>query len=130
MLTIADEEYNRAREQDKAEKIHRKTMDALSYGRTLRLFQLWDANGDGTIDFEELFAGLKRYQAAAAKENNQWIDAENVAVQLMALDQDGDQCLDREEFATAMVMYADAMKTDLHQLIDFLCVVTALGEFL
>ena len=43
-------------------------------------------------------------------------------------DVDGDQALDREEFAAAMVNYADAMNTDLHQLIDFMCVVTALGD--
>lgn len=96
-LTIADEEYAKSRDRERAEKEHRKVMDALSYGRTLRLFDLWDANGDGTIDFNELFAGLKRYQDAAAKESGAVIDAEKVAQELMALDQDGDQSLDREE---------------------------------
>jgi EF-hand domain pair len=117
-------------DEQQAEKAQAKIMDALSYGRTLRLFDLWDANGDGYINFEELFAGLQRYQAAAARENNVVIDAEEVAMQLMELDTDGDHSLDREEFATAMVAYAEAMQTDLHQLIDFMCVVTALEKVL
>lgn len=129
-LTLAERDYKKARERANAEKAQAKIMDALSYGRTLRLFDLWDANGDGYINFEELFAGLQRYQAAAAKENGVIIDAEQVAMQLMALDTDGDHSLDREEFATAMVTYADAMRTDLHQLIDFMCVVTALDKVL
>lgn len=53
---------------------------------------------------------------------------EEITNALMAQDTDGDQALDREEFAAAMVNYADAMNTDLHQLIDFMCVVTALGD--
>jgi Ca2+-binding EF-hand superfamily protein len=125
-LTVAERDYKKARDRAKAEKTQAKIMDALSYGRTLRLFDLWDANGDGHINFEELFVGLQRYQAAAAKESKVDIDIEQVAMQLMALDTDGDHSLDREEFATAMVTYADAMRTDLHQLIDFMCVVTAL----
>lgn len=126
-LTIADHEYALARDAERAEKEQKKVLDALSYGRTLRLFDLWDANGDGTIDFEELFAGLRRYQAAANTSANE-NETEEIVKALMAQDVDGDQALDREEFAAAMVNYADAMNTDLHQLIDFMCVVTALGD--
>lgn len=43
-LTIADEEYRQARDAERAEKEQRKVMDALSYGRTIRLFDLWDAD--------------------------------------------------------------------------------------
>lgn len=102
-------------------------MDALSYGRTRRLFDLWDCNGDGTIDFEELFAGLQRYQTAADSSAGA-DEVEEIVQALMAQDVDGDQALDKEEFAAAMVNYADAMNTDLHQLIDFMCVATALGD--
>lgn len=129
-LTIAEKDYKRSRERQRAEQAQHKIMDALSYGRTTRLFDQWDQNGDGHIQFDELFAGLQRYQHAAAQEQDVYIDAEKVAMQLMALDSDGDHQLDKEEFATAMVTYADAMHTDLHQLIDFMCVVTALGDFL
>ena len=129
-LTMAERDYKRARDRENASKAQRRIMDALSYHRTTKLFDLWDSNGDGRINFEELFAGLQRYQVAAAKQSNVLIDAEQVAMKLMALDTDGDHMLDKEEFATAMVTYADAMKTERHQLIDFMCVVTALEEFL
>jgi len=81
----------------------------------------------GTLDFEELFEGLRKYQAAAHSDADE-AEVEEITNALMAQDTDGDQALDREEFAAAMVNYADAMNTDLHQLIDFMCVVTALGD--
>ena len=126
-LTIADEEYRQARDAERAEKEQRRVLDALSYGRTRRLFDLWDCNGDGTIDFEELFAGLHRYQTAANSSAGA-DEVEEIAQALMTQDVDGDQALDKEEFAAAMVNYADAMNTDLHELIDFMCVATALGD--
>lgn len=126
-LTIADEAYAQARDREREEKEHKKVMDALSYRRTTRLFDLWDANGDGTIDFEELVTGLRRYQQACNGEQTAE-DVEKAAMALMSEDANGDQSLDREEFAYAMVNYADAMNTDLHELIDFMCVVAALGD--
>lgn len=127
-LTIADEEYRQARDAERAEKEQAKVMDALSYGRTRRLFDLWDSDGSGTIDFDELFVGLQRYQSAANTSTGEE-EVEEIVAALMAQDVDGDQALDKEEFAAAMVNYADAMNTDLHQLIDFMCVATALGDF-
>jgi len=127
---MAERDYKKSRDRENASRAQAKIMDALSYHRTTKLFDLWDANGDGYINFEELFAGLQRYSIAAAKQSNVAVDAEQVARKLMALDADGDRRLDKEEFATAMVTYADAMKTELHQLIDFMCVVTALEGFL
>lgn len=126
-LTIADAEYQQSRDAERAEKEQLKVIDALSYRRTLRLFDLWDSDKSGTIDFDELFVGLRRYQAAANTEAG--VDeTEEIVQALMAQDVDGDQALDKEEFAAAMVNYADAMNTDLHQLIDFMCVATALGD--
>jgi Ca2+-binding EF-hand superfamily protein len=126
-LTIADEEYARARDAERAQKEQAKVLDALSYGRTLRLFDLWDTDRSGTLSFEELYDGLKRYQAAANNSTDEE-DIEAITEALMAQDSDGNMELDREEFAAAIVNYADAMSTDLHQLIDFMCVVTALGD--
>lgn len=126
-LTIADEAYTQARDREREEKEHKKVMDALSYRRTTRLFDLWDANGDGTIDFEELVTGLRRYQSAC-NGGQSAEDVEKAAMALMSEDANGDQSLDREEFAYAMVNYSDAMNTDLHELIDFMCVVAALGD--
>jgi Ca2+-binding EF-hand superfamily protein len=76
---------------------------------------------------QELFTGLRRYQRAANASADE-DEVEEIVKALMSQDMDGDQALDREEFAAAMVNYADAMHTDLHQLIDFMCVVTALGD--
>jgi hypothetical protein len=76
---------------------------------------------------QELFAGLRRYQRAANASADE-AEVEEIVRALMSQDADGDQALDREEFAAAMVNYADAMNTGLHQLIDFMCVVTALGD--
>jgi Ca2+-binding EF-hand superfamily protein len=126
-LCVADEAYAQARDREREEKEHKKVMSALSYKRTTRLFDLWDANGDGTIDFEELVTGLRRYQAATNGAQSME-DVEKAAMALMAEDANGDQSLDREEFAYAMVNYAEAMNTDLHELIDFMCVVAALGD--
>lgn len=126
-LTVADEAYAQARDREREEKEHKKVMDALSYKRTTRLFDLWDADGDGTIDFEELVTGLRRYNAASG--GSQSIeDVEKAAMALMAEDGSGDHSLDREEFAYAMVSYAEAIGQNLHELIDFMCVVAALGD--
>ena len=49
-LTMADEEYQKARDQERLMNEHRENvlrMDALSYNRAVKLFDLWDANGDG-----------------------------------------------------------------------------------
>jgi Ca2+-binding EF-hand superfamily protein len=52
------QELAKAREMVKAESEAKKTLDALSYGRTSLLFELWDLDPNGTIDFQELLTGL------------------------------------------------------------------------
>ena len=42
----------------------------------------------------------------------------------MGHDKDSDQELDPEEFANAISNYAEVVGTDLHELIDFMCVVS------
>jgi Ca2+-binding EF-hand superfamily protein len=127
-LTLADEEYKKARDQERIVNAHRKeilNMDPLSYNRAVRLFDLWDANGDGSIDFDELYEGLCKYHNAAGDGKNA-AEVEQAARKLMDSDVDGDQLLDRDEFACAMVQYAHSNGTDVHELIDFMCVCTAL----
>lgn len=130
-LTLADEEYVEAREQERKLNQHREEvlrMDPLSYNRSVRLFDMWDANGDGTIDFDELFDGLCKYHAAA-KDNRDKDEIEMIAKKLMEhQDIDGNELLDRDEFACAMVKYAGFVEADLHELIDYMCVVTSLSE--
>ena len=130
-LTLADEEYVQAREQEKKLNEHRKevlSMDPLSYNRSVRLFDMWDVNGDGTIDFDELFEGLCKYHAAA-KDDRDEREIEMIAKKLMEhQDVDGNELLDRDEFACAMVKYAGFVDADLHELIDYMCVVTSLSD--
>lgn len=130
-LTLADKEYIQAREQEKKMNQQREevlSMDPLSYNRCVRLFDLWDDNGDGSIDFDELFEGLCKYHAAA-KDNRDEHEIELIAKKLMEhQDVDGNEVLDRDEFACAMVRYAGFVNADLHELIDYMCVVTSLGE--
>ena len=125
-LTLADHEYtkvhNRERHQKEVEQI-----DPLSYNRCLKLFDLWDADGDGTLDFDELFEGLVKYHTAA-RDGKDMDDVKAAAQALMDQDVDGDQLLDRDEFSCAMISYAKTMGTDLHGLVDFMCVATALGD--
>jgi hypothetical protein len=123
-IMVAEEAYTKAAEQRKEEDQVKKTLDALSYSRTRKLFELWDANGDGTIDFQELLHGLRRYQKAAMGSKS-LADAERDALMIMGHDQDRNQSLDPEEFAYAMSNYAEAVGTSLHELIDFMCVVSS-----
>jgi len=125
-LTLADAEYTKVRDRER----HQKTVeniDPLSYNRCLKLFDLWDADGDGTLDFDELVDGLCKYHTAA-RDGKNLDDVKRAAHHLMNQDVDGDQLLDRDEFSCAMISYAEKIQTDLHGLIDFMCVATALGD--
>ena len=126
-LTLADKEYSKVRNQERHQKTLEK-IDALSYNRCVRLFDLWDADGDGTLDFDELFQGLCKYHMAARDGKNDEDVRQAAQTIILSQDVDGDQLLDRDEFACAMIAYAGSMGTDVHGLIDFMCVATALGE--
>lgn len=130
-LTLANDDYIKAREQEKKLNQHREevlSMDPLSYNRSVRLFDMWDANGDGSIDFDELHDGLCKYHKAA-NDNRTEEQIYAIAKKLMEhQDVDGDQQLDRDEFACAMVKYAGFVQADLHELIDYMCVVTSLSS--
>lgn len=123
-IMVAEEAYAKAAEVRKEEDKSKKTLDALSYSRTGKLFDLWDNNGDGVIDFPELLSGLRRYQKSAMGSKNLQ-DAEKDAIMIMEHDEDRNMTLDKEEFAYAMANYAEAVNTSLHELIDFMCVVAS-----
>jgi Ca2+-binding EF-hand superfamily protein len=125
-LTLADAEYAKVRDMERHSQAV-AGIDPLSYNRCLRLFDLWDADGDGTLNFDELYQGLCRYHTAA-RDGKDVNDVKRAARQLLEQDVNGDQLLDRDEFACAMLSYADTMGTDVHGLIDFMCVATALGD--
>jgi Ca2+-binding EF-hand superfamily protein len=126
-IMVAEEAYTNAAQKRKEEDQKKKTLDALSYSRTEKLFRLWDENGDGTIDFHELLHGLRRYQKSAMGSKTM-ADAERDALMIMGHDDDSNQALDPEEFAYAMANYAEKVGTSLHELIDFMCVVSSKSE--
>jgi Ca2+-binding EF-hand superfamily protein len=137
-IQATQQELAKARERVKAESEAKKTLDALSYGRTSLLFELWDLDKSGTIDFQELLTGLRKYQRAvltnsfannsATLQTNILADVERDALQIMGHDKDSNQELDKEEFAHAIANYAEFIGTDLHELIDFMCVVSSQSE--
>ena len=123
-IVVVEEAYTKAFDERKEEDQRKKTVDALSYKRTQKLFELWDENRDGSIDFSELLHGLRRYQKAVMG-NTSLAAAERDALMIMGHDDDHNQTLDPEEFGYAMFNFAEKIGTTLHELIDFLCVVSS-----
>jgi len=122
------------------EDLNTATLDALSYSRTSKLFEQWDTDNSGTIDFQELLVGLRKYQRAVMKNSfnankstvttnaSMMADVEKNALMVMGHDNDSNQELDKEEFAIAMADYAKLIHVDLHELIDFMCAVASQPE--
>mmetsp|Transcript_753 Transcript_753/g.1586 ORF Transcript_753/g.1586 Transcript_753/m.1586 type:complete len:414 (-) Transcript_753:107-1348(-) len=136
-IRLTQKELNVARDNMKEQAEAKKTLSALSYGRTSKLFELWDDDKNGTINFQELLAGLRKYQRAVTKNafnssnpnitTNACVmnDVEKNALMVMGKDKDNNQELDKEEFAHAISDYADLIDVDLHELIDFMCAVAS-----
>lgn len=139
-IRLTQKELNVARDNMKEQAEAKKTLSALSYGRTSKLFELWDTNQNGTINFQELLAGLRKYQRAVTKNalnsNNSNVttnaslmaDVEKNALMVMGKDKDNNQELDKEEFAHAISDYAELIEVDLHELIDFMCAVASQSD--
>eukprot|EP00978_Attheya_sp_CCMP212_P027044 scaffold90116_cov52-Attheya_sp.AAC.2 len=124
-LIVADEIYNVASDLAQAVEEEIEVDDALCYAKMHKLFDLWDENGDGSINYEELLVGLRKFEGA--EDMNESITS--AAVMMLATDREGNQTLDREEFARALVKYAKAIGVeDFHVFIDFLVVVTVLQD--
>jgi len=92
------------------------------------------------MDFQELLIGLRKYQRAVMKNSftanksnvatnaKMMADVEKNALMVMGHDLDSNQELDKEEFAMAMSDYAEIIRVDLHELIDFMCAVASQPE--
>lgn len=124
-IMVVESAYAEASDKRKEENQRQKTMDALLYSRTQKLFELWDTDGSGSINFSELLHGLRRYQKAVTAGGATLTTAERDALIIMGHDDDHNQSLDPEEFAHAMANYAEKADTTLHELIDFMCVVSS-----
>ncbi|CAB9512864.1 Stress-induced-phosphoprotein 1 [Seminavis robusta] len=123
-LLVADEMYSMAKDFQDSSQEAIEVMDALSYGKMHKLFTLWDENNDGALDYEELLKGMRKYQSAMDIDES----VQRAALAMLAFDQDGNQKLDKEEFAHALTKFARGIEVDLHELIDFLVIVSALSD--
>jgi len=139
-IRVTQQGLNSARDNMQKKENAKKTLDALSYSRTSMLFEQWDTDNSGTIDFQELLVGLRKYQRAVTKNSftatnsnvaanaSMMDDVEKNALMVMGHDNDSNQELDKEEFAVAMADYAELIHVDLHELIDFMCAVASRQE--
>jgi len=100
---------------------HQENDSAVSFGRLQKLFELFDVNNDGGIDYDEMEDGLTQYEKSAGLSNNLQglLHAQFEGKQF-------DEGLNKQEFARVMHMYSDQFGVDLHQLIDFMCLTAVL----
>ena len=75
-------------------------METLADRRLHRLFELWDQDQTGKVDFKELCLGLKSLDKDTAIEDI----AADAARAIIAFDADSDQMLSRKEFSDFMNM--------------------------
>jgi len=139
-IRVTQQDLNLTRDNIHKKENAKKPLDALSYIRTSKLFEQWDTDNSGTIDFQELLVGLRKYQRAVMRNSfnatnsnvatnaSMMADVEKNALLVMGHDNDSNQELDKEEFAVAMVDYAEIINVDLHELIDFMCAVASQQE--
>lgn len=124
MLRAGQEIYEDTVAMQELEQEASEVTNALQYGRLQKLYDLWNTAADEGISFEELMAGLRKFQAATGIDEC----AQQTATILIGFDEDGDQKLNRAEFANAMIKYAKAIKADLHVLVNFMCVVSVMDS--
>lgn len=130
-------------------------LDSISYSRLQKLFVLWDMNGDGAIDQNELEQGFARFEQSSAglattsgkqapygtmAEIKQKVFGTIFAAQQQQQSSSSSSLsssnsnsmaatgpvLDAPSFAQAIAQYAILSQVDLHELIDFMCVTAVL----
>jgi hypothetical protein len=121
-LFLGDEVFKISSDESKSEQPEVNMTDWLEYGRMSRLFDLWDLDHSGTLEFSEFTLGLRKFQEA--KDIDSTVD-ETVAA-LLSFDRDNDQQLDRQEFAQFLVQFAASGNVPLSELIDFMVVSSSL----
>jgi Ca2+-binding EF-hand superfamily protein len=99
-------------------------MDALSYGKMHKLFDLWDKDGDGYLQYDEILSGMRKYQKAMDIGES----VQRTSLVMLAFDENSDQKLSREKFALALTKFANDLHVDIQELIDFLVVVSVRAD--
>lgn len=123
-LFVSDETYQKALEQSDSAGNDKDVLDVLEYGRLNRLFDLWDLDHSGQLEFSEFVLGMRKFHEA--KEVERTLE-ESVAA-MLSFDKNKDQKLDRKEFATLLTQFAKVAKVPLHELIDFMVVTSAVKD--
>mmetsp|Transcript_12828 Transcript_12828/g.19504 ORF Transcript_12828/g.19504 Transcript_12828/m.19504 type:complete len:474 (-) Transcript_12828:239-1660(-) len=121
---MGDEMYMAAVEMGYDEEDEAKASDVLEYGRMKRLFDLWDLDHSGTIDFSEMMLGMRKFHEAKGLE----MTLEETIATIKQFDTNHDLSLDRKEFAILLVKFSKTVKAELHELIDFMVVQSALKD--
>mmetsp|Transcript_17037 Transcript_17037/g.25194 ORF Transcript_17037/g.25194 Transcript_17037/m.25194 type:complete len:496 (+) Transcript_17037:84-1571(+) len=119
-LEQAKARYNHEQDLIDEFKEERGIKNALHYAKLHKLYDIWDTSNDGLLSYEELVLGLRKYM----KTNNLVAMTEETLFTMLEFDKDEDQKLDEEEFANLIVKFAKKTDQNLHELIDFLAVLS------
>mmetsp|Transcript_12162 Transcript_12162/g.32725 ORF Transcript_12162/g.32725 Transcript_12162/m.32725 type:complete len:473 (-) Transcript_12162:180-1598(-) len=88
------------------------------------LFQLFDRDGSGDVDFKELALGLKLFNPSEGLESAAVV----ASAMLLAHDKDENQKLDRAEFGRFLVEFCETLGADFDELADYLVVAALVGR--
>ncbi len=89
-----------------------------------RLFDLWDLDHSGTLEYQEFALGMRKFQEAKDIDTT----VEETMAAMVAYDTNNDQKLDRKEFAEFLIHFAEASDVALSELIDFMVVTSSLRD--
>ena len=106
------------------ERLREKLRMPLEYGRMSRLFDLWDLDHSGTLEYSEFALGMRKFQEAKDIDTT----VEETMAAMVAYDSNNDQKLDRKEFAEFLIHFAEASDVSLNELIDFMVVMSSLRD--
>jgi len=123
-LFLGDDIYNLSLDDNKHEKTESEIEDALEYGRMSRLFDLFDLDHSGTLEYSEFALGMRKFQEAKDIDTT----VEETMAAMVAYDTNNDQKLDRKEFAEFLVHFAEASDVSISELIDFMVVTSSLRD--
>jgi Ca2+-binding EF-hand superfamily protein len=123
-LFLGDEMLKISSNENKSEQPEGNITDSVEYGRMCRLFDLWDLDHSGTLEFSEFALGMRKFQQAKDMEST----VDDTVAALMSFDTDGDQQLDKNEFAQFLVQFAASCNVPISDLLDFMVVSSSLKD--
>eukprot|EP00545_Synedropsis_sp_CCMP1620_P007632 CAMPEP_0119017918 /NCGR_PEP_ID=MMETSP1176-20130426/18033_1 /TAXON_ID=265551 /ORGANISM="Synedropsis recta cf, Strain CCMP1620" /LENGTH=423 /DNA_ID=CAMNT_0006971775 /DNA_START=99 /DNA_END=1370 /DNA_ORIENTATION=- len=98
--------------------------DTLQYGKMDRLYDLLDLDHDGLLDTSELALLLRKFQESKDVD----ITFAESTHAMFAADTNGDNRLDKKEFAVLILKFAAASGSNAHRLVDLLLMQTVMKD--